>query len=108
MAVANTNDFREAHTAQRGSGVPSLPNEAKEPAPQFNTSVFAPEPRSGVVEAPPVVEEEKSPVIVDYEKIIEDLVDHWTAKSDKIGQVVGEQVRFAWGVLQTELCRHKP
>jgi len=97
LAVANTNDFREAHAAHRGSSTPSLTKDSKEPTPQFNTGVFTPEARSSVVEAPPVIEEEKSPVITDYETIIKDLVEPWVAKSEKIGQVVGEQVFLAPG-----------
>jgi Adenylate cyclase associated (CAP) N terminal len=88
LAVANTNDFREAHAAHRTSATPSL---TKDQTPQFNTGVFTPETRTSVVEEP-VVEEPKSPVVVDYEKLIADLVDPWAAKSEKIGQVVGEQV----------------
>ena len=89
LAVANTNDFREAQQAQRSSATPSL---SKEPTPQFNTGVFTPEARSSVIEEP-IVEEEKSPVIQDFEKLITESVDPWVAKSEKIGEVVGEQVR---------------
>lgn len=89
LAVANTNDFREAHAAHRGSGTSK---DSKEPTPQFNTGVFT-EAGSSTVEAPPpVIEEEKSAVITDYEKIINDSVEPWAVKSEKIGQEVGEQV----------------
>jgi hypothetical protein len=108
LAVANTNDFREARAAHRGSATsatPSLSKDSKDPTPQFNTGVFTPEARSSVVETQPIIEEEKSPVVLDYEKIIKDLVDLWAAKSEKIGQVVGEQVRrYPWVVLTN---RHK-
>ena len=87
LAVANTTEFREAQ-AHRSSTTPSL---SKEPIPQFNTGVFAPEAHSNVVEEA-VVEEEKSPVVADYEKLISDLVDTWAAKSEKIDTIVGEQV----------------
>lgn len=87
LAVANTNEFREAQ-AHRSSTTPSL---SKEPTPQFNTGVFTPEARSSVVEEA-VIEEEKSPVVADYEKLISDLVDTWAAKSEKIDTIVGEQV----------------
>jgi len=92
LAVANTNDFREARAAHRGS---ATSKDSKDPTPQFNTGVFTPEARSSVVEAPPSIEEEKSPVILDYETIIRDLIDPWVAKSEKIGEVVGEQVRVS-------------
>ena len=88
LAVANTNDFREAQAAQRTSTTPSL---SKEPTPQFNTGVFSPEVRTSVVEEP-IIEEEKSPVILDYEKIIKEHVDPWAIKSKQVGEVVGEQV----------------
>lgn len=88
LAVANTNDFREAQAAQRTSTTPSL---SKEPTPQFNTGVFASEPHTSVSEEP-IIEEEKSPVILDYENIIKELVDPWAIKSEQIGEVVGEQV----------------
>ena len=91
LAVANTNDFREAHAAaaeQRNSATPSL---SKESTPQFNTGVFTPEVRHSVAEEA-VAPEEKSPVVLDYEKLINDVVAPWVAKSEKIGQVVGEQV----------------
>src|SRR5271170_3930230 len=107
LAVANTNDFREAHAAHRGSATPSLSKDSKDPTPQFNTGVFTPEARSSVVEAPPIIEEEKSPVVLDYEKIIKDQVDSWAAKSEKIGQVVGEQVRFTHQWYQPKFDRHK-
>jgi Adenylate cyclase associated (CAP) N terminal len=86
LAVANTNDFREARAAQRSSA--SL---SKEPSPQFNTGVFAPDAGPSVAEEF-IVEEEKSPVILDYEKLVKDFVDPWAAKSEKVGEVVGEQV----------------
>jgi len=88
LAVANTNDFREAQAAQRTSTTPSL---SKEPTPQFNTGVFSPEVRTSVVEEP-IIEEEKSPVILDYEKIIKEHVDPWGMKSKQVGEAVGEQV----------------
>jgi hypothetical protein len=95
LAVANTNDFREAHAAHRGSTASSGTKDSKEPTPQFNTGVFAPEATRGssVVEPPPVVEEEKPPVVIDYEKIIKENLDPWVTKSAKIDQVVGEQVQ---------------
>jgi hypothetical protein len=86
--VANTNDFREAQAAQRSSATPSL---SKEVTPQFNTGVFAPETRNSVA-SEPIIEEEKPPVIIDYEKLIKDQVEPWISKSEKIGSVVGEQV----------------
>jgi hypothetical protein len=92
LAVANTNDFREAH-AQRSSTTPSL---SKEATPQFNTGVFTPEARSSVAEEP-IAPEEKPPVVLDYEKIISDNVDPWVVKSEKVGEVVGEQVFRLWG-----------
>ena len=88
LAVANTNDFREAHAAQRTSTTPSL---SKEATPQFNTGVFAPEAHTSVAEEP-IIEEEKSPVILDYEKVVREHVDPWVLKSEQIGGVVGEQV----------------
>lgn len=88
LAVANTENFREAHAAHRNSQTPSL---SKEQTPQFNTGVFTPDARSSIVEES-IVEEEKSPVILDYEKLINDLVDPWVTKSEKIGPVVLEQV----------------
>jgi hypothetical protein len=91
LAVANTNDFKEAHAAHRNSTTPSL---SKETSPQFNTGVFTPEARASMVEEP-ISEEEKSPILQDYEKLVSDLVDGWVAKSEKIGQVVGEQVAFS-------------
>lgn len=45
-----------------------------------------------MIEETSAAPEEKSPVIQDYEKLISDLVDPWVAKSEKIEQVVGEQV----------------
>lgn len=90
LAVANTNDFREAQAAQRSSATPSL---SKEVTPQFNTGVFAPETRNSVA-SEPITEEEKSPVITDYEKFIQDQVEPWIGKSEKIGSVVGEQVNL--------------
>jgi hypothetical protein len=93
LAVANTNDFREAHAAHRGSGTSK---DSKEPTPQFNTGVFTPEARTSVEVPPPVIEEEKSPVITDYEKIIKDFVEPWATKSEKIGLEVGEQVRLTY------------
>jgi hypothetical protein len=88
LAVANTNDFREAHAAKSSSANPTV---SKGQAPQFNTGVFTPEPRNSVVEEP-IVQEEKSPVITDYEKVIKDFVEPWAAKSGEVGEVVGEQV----------------
>ena len=88
LAVASTNDFREAHAAQRSSANPSV---LKEQAPQFNTGVFTPESRNSAIEEPIAVEE-KSPVTTDYEKVIKDFVDPWAAISDNVGDVVGEQV----------------
>ena len=87
LAVANTNDFKEAHAAHRNS----TPSVSKDTSPQFNSGVFTPEARASMVEEP-IVEEEKSPVVEDYEKLINELVNVWVAKSEKIGQVVGEQV----------------
>jgi Adenylate cyclase associated (CAP) N terminal len=89
LAVANTHDFREAQAAQRSSATPSL---SKDVTPQFNTGVFTPETRHSV-SSEPVIEEEKSPVITDYEKLIKDQIEPWISKSDKIGSVVGEQVQ---------------
>lgn len=88
LAVANTNDFREAHAAHRTSTTPSL---SQEPTPQFNTGIFSPAAGSSVV-AEAAVEEEKSPVILDYEKVVKDFVEPWAATSEKVGEVVGEQV----------------
>lgn len=39
-----------------------------------------------------IIEEEKPPVLVSYEKVIKDFVEPWVAKSQKIGEVVAEQV----------------
>jgi hypothetical protein len=87
LAVANTNDFREARAAQRTS----TPSVSKEPAPQFNTGVFTPDVRASVAEEP-IIEEEKSPIILDYEKLIYEYVDPWAVKSEQVGEVVGQQV----------------
>jgi len=103
LAVANTENFREAHAAHRNSQTPSL---SKEQTPQFNTGVFTPDARSSIVEEA-IVEEEKSPIILDYEKLINDLVDPWVAKSEKIGPVVHEQVvtgRQTGTYLRLKLC----
>lgn len=90
LAVANTENFKEAHAAHRSSTTPSL---SKETSPAFNTGVFTPEQaRTSMIEETSAAPEEKSPVIQDYEKLISDLVDPWVAKSEKIEQVVGEQV----------------
>jgi hypothetical protein len=91
LAVANTNDFKEAHAAHRNSATPSV---SKDTSPQFNTGVFTPEARASMVEEP-IVEVEKSPILEDYEKLVNDLVNGWVAKSEKIGQVVGEQVNLS-------------
>lgn len=88
LAVANTNDFREAQAAQRSSTTPSV---SKEVTPQFNTGVFSPETRNSVA-SETIIEEEKPPVITDYEKLIKDQVDPWISKSEQIGLVVSEQV----------------
>ena len=98
LAVANTNDFREAH-AQRTSATPSL---SKETTPQFNTGVFTPENRTSIVEES-IIEEEKSPVIADYEKLITELVDPWAAKSEKIDATVGEQAKAVQHLFQVQL-----
>jgi hypothetical protein len=99
LAVANTNFFREAH-AQRDSAVSatsvtSLPSANASPpkssTPQFNTSVFSSEPRAIKTEET-IPEEPKSPAILDYEKLIKDLVEPWLLKGQKIGTVVEEQV----------------
>ena len=87
MAVAQTNDFREAQ-AQRNSATPSV---SKETAPQFNTSVFGQDAHHSIAEE--LVVEEKPPAIQDYDKIVNDLVGAWVVKSEKIGDVVEEQVR---------------
>ena len=103
LAVANTENFREAHAAHRNSQTPSL---SKEQTPQFNTGVFTPDARSSIVEES-IAEEEKSPVILDYEKLINDLVEPWVAKSEKIGPVVLEQVIacFVHGIdVRLKLC----
>jgi hypothetical protein len=92
LAVANTNDFRQAH-AHRNSATSSL---SKETSPQFNTGVFTPEGQASVAQES-VAPEEKPPVILDYEKIIKDNVDPWAAKGEKIGEVVGEQVFLLMG-----------
>jgi Adenylate cyclase associated (CAP) N terminal len=90
IAVANTNDFKEAQAAQRGSTASSL---SKETTPQFNMSMFGGDSsRRGTLEDSPL--EEKSPVILDYERLITNFVDPWVTKSERIGQVVGEQVKF--------------
>ena len=91
LAVANTNDFREARAAQRTS----VPSVSKEPTPQFNTGVFAPDAGPSATEEC-TVEEEKLPVILDYEKLVTDFVDPWATKSEKVGEVVGEQVRHLY------------
>ena len=103
LAVANTENFREAHAAHRNSQTPSL---SKEQTPQFNTGVFTPDARSSIVEES-IAEEEKSPVMLDYEKLINDLVEPWVAKSEKIGPVVLEQVIacFVRGIdVRLKLC----
>jgi hypothetical protein len=105
LAVANTNDFHEARAAHRGSATSATPCLSKDPTPQFNTGVFTPEACSSVVETRPIIEEEESSVVLDYEKIIKDLLDLWAANSEKIGQVVGEQVRRSPWVVLTD--RHK-
>jgi hypothetical protein len=88
LAVANTENFKEAHAAHRTSAA-SL---SKDTSPAFNTGVFTPEQaRTSMVEEP-TAPEEKSPVIVDYEKLVAEHVDPWVAKSGKIEPVVGEQV----------------
>ena len=87
LAVAQTNDFREAQAAQRSSATPSL---SKDTTPQFNTNVFSQDTHHSIAKEPIV--EQKPPAILDYEKIINDLVDAWAAKSEKIGEVVREQV----------------
>jgi hypothetical protein len=89
LAVVNTENFKEAHAAHRSSTTPSL---SKETSPSFNTGVFAPEQarNSGIEES--TAPEDSPPVILDYEKLIADLVAPWVAKSEKIEQVVGEQV----------------
>lgn len=86
MAVAQTNDFREAQ-AQRNSATPSV---SKETPPQFNTGVFSQDTHPSIAEE--LVVEEKPPAIQDYDKIVTDLVGAWVANSEKIGDVVGEQV----------------
>jgi hypothetical protein len=95
LAVANTNFFREAH-AQRDSAVSATSvgsagtSTPKGGTPQFNTSVFNSDPRPAKEETIP--EEPVSPVLVDYERIIKDLVKPWVEKCEKIGTVVKEQV----------------
>jgi Adenylate cyclase associated (CAP) N terminal len=91
LALANTNDFRESRAAQRSSGTPSLP---KDQSPQFNTGVFTPELRNSMIEET-IIEEEKPLVVANYEKVIKDFVEPWLAKSQKVGQVVAEQVWFS-------------
>ena len=89
LAVVNTENFKEAHAAHRNSTTPSL---SKETSPSFNTGVFTPEQsRTSAIEDS-TAPEDKSPLILDYERLIADLVVPWVAKSEKIEQVVGEQV----------------
>lgn len=89
LAVANTENFKEAHAAHRSSTTPSL---SKDTSPSFNTGMFTPEQArsSGIEES--TAPEDKSPVILDYERLIADLVVPWVVKSEKIEQVVGQQV----------------
>ena len=89
LAVANTIDFRQAHAVNQSStAAPS----SKEQAPQFNSAVFASEAPTSAAEELPVIEEEKSPVVLDYQKLVKDFVDPWVTKSQQVGKVVGEQV----------------
>jgi hypothetical protein len=91
LALANTNDFRESRAAQRSSGTPSLPkDQTPQLTPQFNIGMFSPDRNSMAEEM--IIEEEKPPIVVSYEKVIKDFVEPWVAKGQKIGQVVGEQV----------------
>jgi hypothetical protein len=76
---------------------------SKETTPQFNAGVFSPEQRSSIAEEPVIEEEEKSPVVTDYEKVVSDFVDPWVAKSEAIDPTVGEQAKAVQHLFQVQL-----
>ena len=56
-----------------------------------------------MVEEAVIEEEEKPPVVADYEKLISDLVDPWVTKSEAIDPIVGQQAKAVQHLFHVQL-----
>ena len=86
MLIASSN-YNYSHCICAGGVCDLLPVSP----PQFNAGIFTPDAPQSVPEEPRI-EQPKSPIIADYEKLIHNFVNPWVTRSEKIDPIVADQV----------------